>query len=421
VFLELGPQPLANSFPRSPAAFADEPRFPLGAAVCRDCFLMQTPDVIDPELLFRDYIYRTGTSAAMSEHFRQYAKSVVAAQKLGPRDLVVEIASNDGTLLRHFRELGVRTLGIEPARNLAAEARAAGIETLDRFFDVRLADEVRRSYGPASAVLASNVLAHVDDPVAFLEAACLLASGKVRGGPGVAPAGDGRVWIEVPSVRELLEGLEYDTIYHEHLACFSATSLARACADAGLEVLGIERVAVHGGSLRLCARPEAIAAPGQRVIRVPSSLLDRLAEEREAGLGKVETYRRFAERAKQHREKLLEFLRGLKSEGRTIAAYGAPAKSSTLLNWCGIGTDLIDFTVDRNPAKVGRFTPGVHLPILPVEALLERRPDCVLVLAWNLAAEILEQQAEYARRGGRFVLPLPEPRVVEAAGSGGAR
>jgi len=412
LFLELGPQPLANAYPRSEAEFAGEPSFPLGVALCRDCSLVQTPDVIDPETLFRDYVYRTGASPAMSAHFREFAKEVVASQRLGRDDLVVEIASNDGTLLRHFKELGVRTLGIEPARNLAAESRAAGIETRDVFFDAAAAGRIRRSHGPASAVLANNVLAHVDDPVGFLAGArALLAS---DGGGGA----EGRLWVEVPWLLELEARLEYDTIYHEHLSCFGAATLARACEAAGLEVVSVERAAVHGGSLRLCARP---AAPGARAGRpADATLAARLDEERAAGLLRIETWRRFAGRVEGHRARLVELLRGLRSAGRSIAAYGAPAKGSTLLNWCRIGPDLVDFTVDRNPGKVGRYTPGVHLPILPVDALLARQPDFVLLLAWNLADEIMAQQAEYARRGGRFILPVPEPRIVVPAASGAA-
>jgi hypothetical protein len=411
VFLQLGPQPLANAYV-DPARTADEPWFPLDVAVCHDCRLVQLIDVIDPELLFRDYAYRTGVSTAMDAHFRDYAKSVVEMQKLGRKDLVIEVASNDGTLLKHFRDLGVRTLGIEPARNLAAESRAAGIETLDLFFDAHAAELVRNGHGPARAVIANNVLAHVDDPVGFLSGMRLLVEGR----PGEKPDADRRVWIEVPSVREMLAELEYDTIYHEHLSYFGAGTLERACGEAGLEIAAVDALAVHGGSLRLSARPERFPEPQDRTVEVPASLLRRGAEEIEAGLDQLETYRRFAERVARHRDQLVRFLRDRKKDGASIAAYGAPAKGNTLLNWCRLGPDVIDFTVDRNPSKVGKLTPGMHLPILPVETLLKRKPDFVLLLAWNLADEIMGQQREYARRGGRFILPFPSPRVIGAEG-----
>lgn len=397
-FLELGPQPLANSYPASEAECAGEPRFPLDVCFCPGCALVQTPDVIDPALLFRDYVYRTGMSAAMDDHFRRYAESVVAAQRLGAGDLVVEVASNDGTLLRHFRDLGVRTLGIEPASNLAAESRAAGIETLDLFFDEAAAATVRDRFGPARTVIANNVLAHVDDPVGFLRGARRLL------GDG------GRVWIEAPVLDEMVRNLEYDTIYHEHLSYFSAASLARAFGAAGLCIESLEPIPVHGGSLRVRASTTGSGTGGEVVERA-------IEREREAGLLDLGRFRRFAADVRAHREKLLSLLRRLESEGASIAAYGAPAKGNTLLNWCRIGTDLIDFTVDRNPGKVGRLTPGMHLPILPISALLERRPDYVLVLPWNLFDEIARQQAGWARAGGRFILPIPEPKIV-AGGAG---
>ena len=356
--------------------------------------MVQLADVIDPELLFRNYLYVTGTSDTIAEHNVRYAAAVVELVGLGADDLVVEAASNDGSLLRCFQTHGVRTLGIEPATNIAEQARAAGVETVNRFFEPECAADVRAEHGPAKVVIGNNVLAHVDTPVDFLRAARALISS------------DGYVIVEVPQLREFVERLEYDTVYHEHLSYFSVTSLMRVCEEAGLCVERIDHVPVHGGSVRMYAAPvEALAEHGAAV----RALAD---EERDEGLTSIERFRRFATDVQANREALLALLTRLKAEGKTVAGYGAPAKGNTLLNYCGIGTDLLPYTVDKSPLKVGLYTPGSHIPVLPVETLLERRPDYVLILAWNFADEIVRQQAEYARRGGRFIVPLPEPRVV---------
>jgi SAM-dependent methyltransferase len=392
-FLDLGLQPLANAFPRTEAEFAGELRFPLAVWLCRQCSLVQLLDVIDPEVLFRDYIYVTGTSDTIAAHNAAYARVVVGDLGLGAGDMVIEAASNDGSLLKHFRERGVRTLGIEPATNIAAMARAAGIETVNRFFDSAAAREVRASHGAARAVIANNVLAHVDDPVDFLAGARELLA------PG------GRVIVEVPYLRELLDRLEYDTIYHEHLCYFSVGSLLRLCEAAGLSLLHADRVPVHGGSLRIIAAPAAEGAHG-------GDVLAWATEEDRLGMREPVRWDRFAADVAGSRDALRELLHSLKRQGRTLAGYGAPAKGNTLLNYCGIGRDLLDYTVDKSPLKVGRFTPGMHLPVLPAETLQERRPDDTLILAWNFADEILRQQQAYRDAGGRFILPLPEPRVV---------
>lgn len=400
-FLELGPQPLANAYLRSPAEFAGEGFFPLDVCVCRKCSLVQTPNVIDPAVLFADYVYRTGMSASMNDHFRSFAKAVVDNQRLGRNDLVVEIASNDGTLLKHFQKLGVKTLGIEPAKNLAAESRAAGVDTLDLFFDSKSAAAIRAERRPARVVIANNVLAHVDDPVDFLRGARALL------------AENGRLVVEVPYLRDLIDHLEYDTIYHEHLCYFALAPLVYACGAAQFDVVRVDRLAVHGGSLRVHAVPARGRGHDESVQRM-------IDEERTAGLLDVAYFKKFATRVRAHREKLLGMLTKLHREGASIAAYGAPAKGNTLLNWCAIGSDLVEFTVDRNPGKVGCFTPGMHLPIKPVAALLERQPDYVLVLPWNLFDEIVSQQGEYARRGGQFILPVPKPKVVIPKATKGA-
>jgi SAM-dependent methyltransferase len=392
-FLSLGPQPLANAFLRTPADLAAERKFPLDVAFCLRCALVQTPDVIDPELLFRDYVYRSGFSSLMAGHFRGYARGLAEELRLGRDDLVVEVASNDGTLLKQFQACGVRTLGVEPARNLAAEARAAGVETVEEFFGRETGAKLRRERGPARAVVANNVLAHVDDTVDFLRGAReLLADG-------------GRLVVESPYLGELLDGLEYDTIYHEHLCYLSVAPLLHACKAAGLDVVRVDFTPVHGGSLRLHATP----ATGRGHSEAALALVE---QERARGLLDPARYRRFAQDVAAHREALVGLLRQLRSEGKRIAAYGAPAKGNTLLNWCAIGPELVEFTVDRNPGKVGTMTPGMHLPVRPVAELAKAKPDVVLVLPWNLVDEIVAQQAELARGGTRFLVPIPAPRLV---------
>jgi hypothetical protein len=394
IFLSLGPMPLANAFLRSPEEFAGEPRYPLDLSFCESCSHLQLVDVIDPAVLFKEYLYVTGTSETMNEHNRQHATALAEELELGTGDLVVEVASNDGSLLRWFRTIGTRTLGIEPAANIAELARESGVETVTTFFDSVAADDIVERYGLARLVIAKNVLAHVDDPRDFL-----VGCGRLAGTTGV-------IVIEVPYVADMVERGEYDTVYHEHLSYFSMTSLIRLSETAGLVVDRVNRLPIHGGSLQLMLRSRA-ADTGH----CPDALA-LAAAERTAGLDQLARYEEFAADAFRNRDAVREMLEGLAREGRSIAAYGAPAKGNTLLNWCGIGTSLVEFTVDRNPLKVGMFTPGMHLPVHPVSTLLSRQPDCALLLTWNLADEIRNQQGEYQARGGRFVVPIPHPRFV---------
>ena len=393
-FLELGPSPLANSFLKSPEEFDDEPYFPLDVYFCTGCSLVQLLDVIHPEVLFRNYIYVTGTSDTIAAHNKEYAGTVVDLLNLDQNSLVVEVASNDGSLLKRFKELGVNTLGIEPARNIAELAQSQGIETIPEFFNSQTARHVRRSRGAANAVIANNVLAHVDDTRDFLTGCRELLSE------------DGLVIIEVPYIKEFLERLEYDTVYHEHLCYFSVTTLMRLCEEVGLSLIRIDHKPVHGGSLRMYAgRTDSYPNHGEVVIK-------QAQRESEAGLTDPERYHRFAKDVQQTRTQLLDLLDRLKSSGKTIAGYGAPAKGNTLLNYCGIDTRYLDYTVDKNPMKVGLYTPGTHIPVLPVSTLLDRQPDYVLILAWNFADEIMRQQEEYHHRGGHFIIPIPTPKVV---------
>lgn len=394
LFLPLGNVALANSFLRSPDEFASEPRFPLDVYFCRTCSMVQLLDVIDPEVLFRNYLYVTGTSDTIAKHNVGYAKTVVELVGIDAQGLVVEAASNDGSLLKCFQKHGVRVLGVEPATNIAEKANAAGVPTVNEFFGAAKGAELRAKHGPAKAVIGNNVLAHVDDPVDFL-----------RGFKALLDH-DGLAICEVPELAEFVERLEYDTVYHEHLSYFSVTSLMRVCEEAGLRIVRVDHVPVHGGSVRM------YAAPVERVREHAADVVAMSAKEKSAGIAAPERLRRFAREVEAQRAGLLELLEKLQAEGKTVGGYGAPAKGNTLLNYCGITTRLLPWTVDKSPLKVGLYAPGSHITVLPASELLERQPDYCLILAWNFADEIRAQQAEYARRGGRFILPIPRARIV---------
>ncbi len=394
-FLGLGEQPLANSFLKIPEEFTKERRYPLDVYRCTDCSLVQLLDVINPEILFRDYIYVTGTSQTMAQHNRSYADTIVSDLKLDNNSLVVEIASNDGSLLGCFREHGVRTLGIEPARNIAAMARERDIDTVSEFFDSELASKLRSDYGAARVVVANNVLAHVDNPGDFLVGCRALIDDS------------GRIVTEFPYLGNLLDSLEYDTIYHEHLCYFSILALMRLYEKAGLVIVRVDKVPVHGGSVRVHGTRKSDQTPDHAI-----QVQELAAEERQKGYHTPEPYGRFASEVKANRQVLLDLLAGLKSNNKKVVGYGAPAKGNTLLNYCGIDTRLVDFIVDRNPLKVGLYTPGTHIPVKPVSALDRDFPDYVVILAWNFAEEIMRDLKAYAASGGRFILPIPQAKVV---------
>jgi SAM-dependent methyltransferase len=393
-FLSLGPSPLANAFLDLPSQFGEERRYPLDVYFCMHCSLVQLLDVITPQVLFHNYVYVKGTSDTLSAHNVAYARTIVDQLALKPSDLVIEVGSNDGSLLKCFQQLGVRTLGIDPAANIAEMARRDGVDTLDQFFSHDVSREVRQQYGAARVVIGNNVLAHVDDTPDFLRGCRELLTT------------DGFLVIEVPYLGDLLAHLEYDTVYHEHLCYFSVGSLLRLFGDAGLSIVRIDRLTLHGGSLRIYAQSTQ-SAGGHA-----ASILAWSQQEVQEGMSELTRYERFAADVAKSRTTLLELLEDLRQQGRSVVGYGAPAKASTLLNYCEIGAEQIEYTVDKNELKIGRYVPGAHLPVLPVNTLLERQPDYVLLLAWNFADEIMQQQQVYQQRGGRFISPIPRARVV---------
>jgi SAM-dependent methyltransferase len=389
--LDFGEMPLANGLLTAEQLDEPEERFPLALAFCPSCSLAQITHTVAPEILFRDYAYFSSISDAMVEHARLHVERVIAGRDLQADSLVVELASNDGYLLQHYAARGIAVLGIDPARNIAEAATAKGIPTLPEFFDAGLAATLRDSGRTADVVHANNVLAHVPDIHGFVAGIATILK------PG------GVAIFETPYVRELVDRLEFDTIYHEHVFYYSLSSLADLMARHDLAVVDVERLAIHGGSLRVSVGHAADTAPSPTVD-------DLLAEEQRVGLRSVGYFRGFADRVRALGEALVATLAEEKAAGRSIAAYGAAAKGAVLLNAFGIGPETIDFVADRSPHKAGRFMPGVRIPVRPADDLAECRPDVCLLLTWNFAEEILDQQAAYRADGGRFLLAIPEVR-----------
>jgi predicted TPR repeat methyltransferase len=393
-FADLGLSPLSNAFIPADRAGDGEMFYPLHAWVCGHCRLVQLEAFETPAAMFSDYLYFSGFSDTWRHHVQAYAGQMIARLALGSASQVIEIASNDGTLLQPFRAAGVPVLGIDPAANVAAAAAARGIPTDIAFFGSATATRLRAAGHAPDLITANNVLAHVPDLHDFVSGLRILL-----------PA-TGVITIEFPHLLRLLADCQFDTIYHEHFCYFSLHVAVRILARHGLLVFDVETLATHGGSLRVYACHDAAPHPVTAAVR---ACLD---QELAAGLEGIEIYRDFAAQVVAVKCALLEFLIGARRAGRRVAGYGAPAKGNTLLNYCGVGRDLIDFTVDRNPHKQGLLLPGSRIPILAPEAIAAARPDYLLILPWNLRDEIIAQMAEIRSWGGQFVVPIPTLRVV---------
>lgn len=390
-FLDLGEQPLANALVPAHRAGESQHRYPLVVAFCEDCSLVQITVSVPPEEMFSDYPYFSSFSSGVVDNARDIAKRLIRERNLGPGNLAMEIASNDGYLLRNYLDAGVDVLGIDPAKNVAIVAEENGVPTIVDFFGVEVAERIRAVGRLADVIHANNVMAHVPD-----------INGVVRG-IEIVLSDTGIAVIETPYVKDLVDGLEFDTVYHEHLFYYSLTSFQRLLERNGLTAVDVERIPIHGGTLRVtAARPGTAASPA----------VQTMLEQEQDTVARVDYYRDFATRVEKLGGALRALLSDVRSKGQTVAAYGAAAKGSTLLNAFGIGADTLDFVADVSPHKQGFLMPGVHVPIVAAEELPQRRPDYTLLLAWNHAEEIMNQQPEYRALGGRFILPVPEPKVV---------
>ena len=391
--LALTPTPPANAFVTAAERAAPQPAYPLDVWLCNGCGHVQLLDVVDPRILYAHYVYVSGTSPVFVRHFEQYAQYVGSQFKPAPGSLALDIGSNDGTLLRFFKQAGHRVLGIEPAEEISAASRQTGIPTLTGFFSEQLAQRIAGEHGRAAVVTANNVAAHIDDLAGVMRGVARL----------LAP--DGVFVFEVSYLVDVFEKTLFDTIYHEHLDYHTVEPLVSFFASCGLQLIEAQRVDSHGGSLRGVAQ----LAGGPRKIGASVSTL--IARERELRLRDADTFRAFGDRIAKLGSELTSLLGKLKREGKRIAGFGAPAKATTLLYHLGITPELVDFIVDDSPLKQGRYTPGMHIPVVPAQALYDRKVDYTVILAWNFAEPIMKKHSAWREGGGRFIVPLPSLEV----------
>ncbi len=391
--LSLGNLPLANSLLNRGDDYKNEQHFPLDLVLCADCSLVQITETVDPKILFGEYLYFSSFSETMVTHALTIVERCIVTKKLGAQSLAMEIASNDGYLLQHYVERGIPVLGIEPAKNIAQVANEKGIKTKNDFFGRACAQHLADEGIFADVIHANNVLAHVAE-----------LNGVISGFKLILKP-DGRIICESPYVKDMIDHLEFDTIYHEHLCYYSLTALVKLFDMHDLEIVDVERLSIHGGTLRIFAAHKGFVSPSANVVEL-------LSEEKNWGVCELRGYSDFARRVESLQVDLLNLLNGLKAQGKRIAAYGASAKGSTLMNTFGIDQKILEFVVDRSTVKQGRFTPGNHLEILPPAALIEKKIDYALLLTWNFSDEILRQQAEFRTNGGKFILPLPVPKII---------
>jgi predicted TPR repeat methyltransferase len=391
-FLDLGETALANQFVRDKDA--DEPKYPLRVGFCRSCAHVQLMETVPPLEMFENYLYISSASDTLKNHLWDVSDDLVRRYRLGANDLVIDIGCNYGTLLGGFQRHGVRTLGVDPASNLAELTSGNGIDRFTGLFAAATAEEIVSKWGPASLITATNTFPHIQDLNDFIQG---IKTALMPGGVFV---------IEMHYLLDLIEQVAFDTVYHEHISYWALGPMKQLFERHGMSIVDAERVPLHHGQLRVHVRRQADADISTGVEKI-------LAQEKAAGLDRFDTYLRFADRAQKIKKDLHQILMRFREQGRRVAGYGAPAKGNTLLGFLEIGPELLPYIVDRSPLKQGLYTPGMHIPVVPTERLLADQPDYVLLLAWNFVDEIIEQQAEYIRRGGKFIIPVPEVRIVD--------
>jgi SAM-dependent methyltransferase len=391
--LQLAPTPPANAFVSRDELDKPQPCFPLDVFFCENCCHIQLLDVVNPSVLFENYVYVSGTSPAFVAHFESYARGILTRFKPAPGSLVIDIGSNDGTLLRFFQQAGMKVLGVDPARNIATEATRNGIPTLAAFFNPKLAAEIRAQHGAVAIITANNVFAHIDNLESIVEGIRTL----------LAP--DGVFVFEVSYLVDVFEKTLFDTIYHEHLDYHSVKPLVPFFKRLGMELIEAVRVDSHGGSLHGIAQLKGGPRP------VGRSVAEAIAYEEKLGFDRAETFRQFGQNIDALKNDLGKLLRELKAKGKKIAGFGAPAKATTLMYHFEIGPDLIDFIVDDSPLKQNLFTPGYHVPVVPSAVMYEQKPDYVLMLAWNFAEPLMKRHQPYTDAGGHFIVPIPQLKI----------
>ncbi len=392
LFLDLGKSPLANSFVKKEDLDKPEAFYPLRVFVCQDCWFVQLVDIVRPDILFRDYIYFSTGVPTVPEHFREYARSITEQFAKEKEDLIVEIGSNDGVLLSVVQEAGRRVLGVDPAVNVAKVANERGIPTIAEFFNTEIAKKIRKEHGAAKVIVGNNVIAHIDALQDALQGVSLLL------------ADDGIFMFEAPYLRDMFDNLAFDTVYHEHASYLAVLPLKKLLGRFGMEIFDVKTFPVQGVSLRVYAGKKGVH-PVQRSVEEFSEI------ERKMGLNTMASYEKLAEEIKALKERVLNLLHGLKKEGKRIAGYGAPAKGNTLLNYFGIGSDILDYATEELPSKIGLFTPGTHLPAVHIGESRKLPPDYYFMLAWNAKNAIVRNEQAFLEKGGKFIVPIG--RVTE--------
>ncbi|EKD87572.1 MAG: hypothetical protein ACD_36C00018G0001 [uncultured bacterium] len=392
--LSLGPTPLANAFLTKEMLDKEEMFYPLDVYFCQNCHFLQLGHVVRPEILFKNYVYVSSTSPVFVEHFHDFAHDLIQRFDLDQKSLVVDIGSNDGILLKPLKEHNLRTLGIEPAQNIAARANKDGIKTIAKFFTTALARSIGKAYGQASVVTANNVFAHIDNLDEVIEGTKILLKKN------------GVFVVEAPYLVDFLTKNYFDLVYHEHLSYLSVKPLQTLFHRFDMEIFDVQKVPVHGGSIRVFVKGKGAA------YKQTARLSHFLKLEKRMRLDRVETYFTYADKVRINKTKLIALLTKLKHQGKSIAGYGAPAKGNTLLNYFGIGTDYINYIIDDSPYKQGLYSPGKHIPVVASAMLAKQKPDYLLLLAWNFAKPIMEKLQDYQHQGGKFIVPVPRPKTV---------